>query len=115
MRESLRTGGSGINQSKMLTKAGSKTERVISLNVYISKGGLQVLKKRKKKTLWVVEDLHGKGAKKKKTDLYCKLSKIIVLRWGSEGFLPIIRLWLKQTMNSPDSFVESWSFLRQAL
>ena len=53
--------------------------------------------------------------KKKKTDLYCKLSKIIVLRWGSEGFLPIIRLWLKQTMNSPDSFVESWSFLRQAL
>ena len=52
----------------MLTKAGSKTERVISLNVYISKGDLQVLKKRKKKkkTLWVVENLHGKGAKKKK-------------------------------------------------
>ena len=101
----------------MLTKAGSKTERVISLNVYISKGDLQVLKKRKKKkkTLWVVENLHGKGAKKKKKDLYCKLSKIIFLRWGSEGFLPIIRLWLKQTMNSPDSFVKSWSFLRQAL
>ena len=48
-RESLGTGGSDINQSKMLTKAGSKTERVISLNVYISKGDLQVLKKRKKK------------------------------------------------------------------
>ena len=54
----------------MLTKAGSKTERVISSNVYLSKVDLQVLKKKKKKTknktLWVVEDLHGKGAKKKK-------------------------------------------------
>ena len=92
------TWDSGTSQNEAPTGLrGSKSERVMFLNVCTSKIFLKSLRRQ----FWVVEDLHFQCAEKNINNY--KFSKLTVLRWGLRSCLPITRFWLELTVNSPTS------------